>query len=153
LLRALGLALAGGVVLNVMPCVLPVLSVKALALVSLGGGSRAVMRAHGLAYTAGVLVAFAIVAGGLLAVRAGGERVGWGFQLQSPLFVTLLAYLLFVMGLTLSGVVIPGSRLAGSGVTWHRGAGTPVRSSPARSPRWPPPRARPPSWERRSATR
>jgi thiol:disulfide interchange protein DsbD len=115
LLQALGLALAGGVVLNVMPCVLPVLSVKALALAGLGGGSRAVMRAHGLAYTGGVLVSFAIVAGGLLALRAGGERVGWGFQLQSPAFVTLLAYLLFVMGLTLSGVVIPGSRLAGVG--------------------------------------
>ncbi len=114
-LRALGLALAGGLALNVMPCVLPVLSVKVLALAGHAGGSRAVRAAHGFAYTAGVLVAFGLVAGTLLGLRTGGELVGWGFQLQSPVFVTLLADLLFVMGLTLSGVVTLGSRLAGAG--------------------------------------
>ncbi len=122
-LRALGLALAGGLVLNVMPCVLPVLSVKVLALAGHAGGSRAVMLTHGFAYTTGVLVAFGVVAGTLLGLRTGGELVGWGFQLQSPVFVTLLADLLFLMGLGLSGVVILGSRLtgAGSGVAKRNG--------------------------------
>jgi thiol:disulfide interchange protein DsbD len=114
-LRALGLALAGGLVLNVMPCVLPVLSVKLLALAGHAGGSRAVRGVHGVAYTAGVLATFGLVAGTLLGLRAGGELVGWGFQLQSPVFVTLLADLLFVMGLALSGVVTLGGRLAGAG--------------------------------------
>src|SRR5262249_31789648 len=95
-LWALLLALAGGLVLNLMPCVLPVLSVKALALVGHAGG-RAALRRHGLVYTAGVLVSFAVVAGALLALRAGGEQIGWGFQLQSPTVVTLLAYVLFAV--------------------------------------------------------
>ncbi|MGH7313798.1 MAG: protein-disulfide reductase DsbD family protein, partial [Candidatus Rokuibacteriota bacterium] len=73
------------------------------------------MRRHGLAYTVGVLVSFAIVAGGLIALRAAGEQVGWGFQLQSPVFVTLLAYVLFVMALALSGVVTIGGRVTGIG--------------------------------------
>jgi thiol:disulfide interchange protein DsbD len=115
LFQALALALAGGLVLNLMPCVLPVLSVKALALVAHGGSGPAVMRGHGLAYTAGVLVSFALVAGALIALRAAGEQVGWGFQLQSPVFVTLLAYVLFVMALALSGAVTIGGRLTATG--------------------------------------
>ena len=115
LLQAVALAVAGGLVLNLMPCVLPVLSVKALGLVQHASESRAAMRRHGLAYTAGVLASFAAVAGTLIALRAGGEGIGWGFQLQSPLFVTLLAYLLFAMALALSGVFVIGGRLAGAG--------------------------------------
>lgn len=115
LIQALALALAGGLVLNLMPCVLPVLSVKALSLVAHGGRGAAVMRRHGLAYTLGVLASFAIVAGALLSLRAAGEQIGWGFQLQSPGFVTVLAYLLFVMALALSGVVTLGGRVAGLG--------------------------------------
>jgi thiol:disulfide interchange protein DsbD len=122
-LRAIGLALAGGLVLNVMPCVLPVLSVKVLALAGHVGGSRAMMVAHGSAYTAGVLVAFGLVGGTLLGLRAGGELAGWGFQLQSPVFVMLLAEVLFAMGLTLSGVVTLGSRLAGTGSGWAERGG------------------------------
>jgi thiol:disulfide interchange protein len=122
LLRVLGLALAGGLILNAMPCVLPVLSVKALALTR-HSDSRSAMRAHGLAYTAGILIAFAALAGGLLVLRAGGERVGWGFQLQSPVFVALLAYLLFGMGLALSGAFVPGTRLGGVGVSLASRAG------------------------------
>ena len=80
----MALALAGGLVLNLMPCVLPVLSVKALGLVHHASERPAVLRRHGLAYTAGVLASFAVVAGALLALRAGGEQIGWGFQLQSP---------------------------------------------------------------------
>ena len=115
LLRAMALALAGGLLLNLMPCVLPVLSVKALGLIQHATGSARVMRRHGFAYSAGVLGSFAAVAGTLLALRAGGERIGWGFQLQSPLVVTLLAYLLFAMALALSGVFVIGARFAGVG--------------------------------------
>ena len=113
--HAVALALAGGLILNLMPCVLPVLSVKALGLLQHGSGSAAVLRRHGIAYTAGVLVAFAVVAGALLALRAAGEQLGWGFQLQSPSFVTLLAFVLFVMALALSGVVVIGGRFTGAG--------------------------------------
>jgi thiol:disulfide interchange protein DsbD len=115
LLRAVALALAGGILLNLMPCVLPVLSVKALGLILHAGGSARTMRRHGFAYSAGVLGSFAVVAGTLLALRAGGERIGWGFQLQSPLVVTLLAYLLFAMALALSGVFVIGGRFTGVG--------------------------------------
>jgi thiol:disulfide interchange protein len=116
-LQALALAFLGGLVLNLMPCVLPVLSVKALGLVSHGGHGAAVMRRHGFAYTAGVLASFAIVAGALMAFRAAGEQVGWGFQLQSPIFVMLLAYGLFLMALALSGVVTIGGGVTGLGST------------------------------------
>ena len=115
LLSALGLALAGGLVLNLMPCVLPVLSIKALGLVQLAGARAATLARHGLAYTAGVLVSFAIVAGALIALRATGERLGWGFQLQSPAFVTLLAWLFFTMALSLSGAIVVSTRFTGAG--------------------------------------
>jgi thiol:disulfide interchange protein/DsbC/DsbD-like thiol-disulfide interchange protein len=115
IVRAVALALAGGLILNLMPCVLPVLSVKALALVGHRAGSRRAMRIHGLAYSAGVLLAFGAVAGALLGLRAAGEQVGWGFHLQSPGFVAALAYLLFAMALALSGVLALGDRLAGLG--------------------------------------
>src|SRR5262245_7591042 len=106
LLRALALALAGGVVLNLMPCVLPVLSMKAFGLVQHAGEDRVTLRRHGLVYTLGVLVSFAMVAGALIALRAGGEQIGRGFQLQSPVFVTLLALAVFAIAFSLSGVLL-----------------------------------------------
>src|SRR5262245_26061110 len=112
---ALLLALAGGLVLNLMPCVLPVLSIKALGLVHHADELAATRRRHGLAYTAGVLVSFAIVAGALLVLRAGGEQLGWGFQLQSPTFVTLLAFVLWTLALSLSGVLVISGRFAAAG--------------------------------------
>jgi thiol:disulfide interchange protein DsbD len=115
LLAAMGLALAGGLILNLMPCVLPVLSIKALALVGHAEISPRAVRRHGLAYTAGVLLCFAGLAGTLLALRAGGAQIGWGFQLQSPLVVTALAYVLFALGLSLSGLLVIGGRLTGVG--------------------------------------
>jgi thiol:disulfide interchange protein len=115
LLPVLALALAGGIILNLMPCVLPVLSVKALSLVQHTDADVAVLRRHGVAYTAGVLASFAVVAAVLLALRAGGEQIGWGFQLQSPFVVTVLAYVLFAMALGLSGVLVISGRLAGAG--------------------------------------
>lgn len=112
---ALGLALLGGVVLNLMPCVFPVLSIKALALVRQAGDDRARLRLQGLAYTAGVLLCFLALAGLLLALKAGGQAVGWGFQFQSPVFVLLMALLLFAVGLQLSGVLSVGGSVAGVG--------------------------------------
>ena len=112
---ALLLALAGGLILNLMPCVLPVLSVKAVALVAHAEASAAEIRRHGLAYTVGVLASFGVLAGALIALRAGGAEIGWGFQLQSPLVVTALAYVLFALALSLSGVLVVGARLAGVG--------------------------------------
>ncbi|HYC05971.1 MAG TPA: protein-disulfide reductase DsbD domain-containing protein [Azospirillaceae bacterium] len=106
------LALLGGIVLNLMPCVFPVLSLKALALVHEDGRTA---RRDALAYTAGVLASFALIAGVLLALRAGGAQIGWGFQLQSPLFVAVLAHVLFLLGLSLSGVFTVGGGIMGVG--------------------------------------
>lgn len=108
-------ALAGGVILNLMPCVFPVLSIKVLNLTSKADATPAKHRIHGLLYTAGVIVAFLVLATVLLALRAGGEAVGWAFQLQSPWFVSLLVFVFFVMGLSLSGVYEFGTRLMGVG--------------------------------------
>ena len=113
--QALLFALLGGVILNLMPCVFPVLSMKALALLQHARDERAVMRRHGLAYTAGILVCFAALALALIGLKASGAAVGWGFQLQSPVFVAILAYLLFFLGLSLSGIVTVGGSLMGMG--------------------------------------
>ena len=113
--QALLLAFLGGVVLNAMPCVFPILSLKLLSLAGQAHSHRSEQLYHGLAYTAGVLASFAVVGGALLALRTGGQAVGWGFQLQSPIFVAVLAYLLFAMGLSLSGVVDLGASFAGTG--------------------------------------
>jgi len=107
---ALALALLGGLILNLMPCVFPVLSIKALALVNKGDH-----KAEGLAYTAGVLASFAVLAGVLIALRAGGQQVGWGFQFHSPVFVLIVSYLLFLVGLNLSGLFDIGGGFTGIG--------------------------------------
>src|SRR5262249_30590904 len=85
------------------PCVLPVLSIKVFALVQHSHAAPAQMRMHGVAYAAGVLVSFAAVAAALMGLRAAGAEIGWGFQLQSPLFVAVMIYILFAVGLNLSG--------------------------------------------------
>lgn len=108
------LALLGGLILNLMPCVFPVLSLKALSAMQ-GREQQALHRAHALAYTGGVLASFGLVAGVLIGLRAGGRALGWGFQLQSPLFVGLLVYVMFALGLSLSGVVQFGGRWMGLG--------------------------------------
>lgn len=116
-------AFLGGLILNLMPCVFPVLAIKAMAVAQLSGGELRRIRLAGLFYTLGVLSAFALLAGVLLAVRAGGSAVGWGFQFQSPWFVALMAWLLLLIGLNLSGVFEVGTRLAGAGqgLTEHQG--------------------------------
>ena len=111
---ALLFALAGGLILNLMPCVFPVLAMKVLALVRTGGDAASV-RGHGLAYLAGVLASFALLAAVVLALQQGGARLGWGFQFQSPVFVVMVAWLLFAVGLNLSGVFTLGGGLAGVG--------------------------------------
>ncbi|GAB1406190.1 protein-disulfide reductase DsbD [Thermomonas brevis] len=103
LLASLLLALLGGLILNLMPCVLPVLSLKALSLAQ-SGESRDRARRHALAYTAGVLVSFAALGALALALRKAGLALGWGFQLQQPLVVAVLALVIFALGLSLSGL-------------------------------------------------
>ena len=113
--RIILLALLGGLLLNLMPCVFPVLAMKAVALARLSGAGRGAVRAQAASYTAGVLTAFVALGGILLAVRAAGGVVGWGFQLQSPVFVAAMAWVLFAVGLNLSGVFAAGGGLAGTG--------------------------------------
>jgi thiol:disulfide interchange protein DsbD len=115
LAAAILLAFLGGIILNLMPCVLPVLSIKVLALLEHAELTPRQMRLQGLAYGGGVLVSFAAIGSALVGLRAGGAAIGWGFQLQSPLFVGFLIYLLFAVGLNLSGVFSIGNRLTGVG--------------------------------------
>ncbi len=112
---ALFFALVGGIILNLMPCVFPVLSIKALSLVSHANQSPQEIRRQGYVYTLGVLASFAALAVLLIALKAGGNQVGWGFQFQSPIFVLLVAWLLFAVGLSLSGVFFIGGSVAGVG--------------------------------------
>ena len=107
---ALLLALLGGALLNLMPCVFPVLSLKVIGFAKHTEDRRQLL-AGGLAYTAGVVVSFVALAGLLLALRAGGEQLGWGFQLQSPAVVAVLAALFTLIGLNLAGVFELGSVL------------------------------------------
>jgi thiol:disulfide interchange protein/DsbC/DsbD-like thiol-disulfide interchange protein len=109
------LAVVGGLILNLMPCVFPVLSIKAIGLVEQAKKHPAAVRTKGFVFAAGVVSSMLCLAGVLLALRAGGEEIGWGFQLQSPLFVTLMIYLLLAVGLNLSGVFEIGGGLAGVG--------------------------------------
>ncbi|MGB0134641.1 protein-disulfide reductase DsbD family protein, partial [Dokdonella sp.] len=124
ILAALLFALFGGVVLNLMPCVLPVLSLKVIGLAQ-SGESQAKARKHALWYTLGVMVSFAIVGLLVIALREAGQALGWGFQLQQPGFVAILVYVLLAVGLSLSGVFTIGAGLAGAG------QGLASRSGPA----------------------
>jgi len=114
-LALLGGAVLGGLILNLMPCVFPVLAMKAAHLAHLSSAKAGAARRDGLAYGAGVLVSFALLGGLLLALRAGGSLVGWGFQFQSPLFVLAMIWLLFAVGLSFSGVLVIGGRWIGFG--------------------------------------
>jgi len=122
--QAVLLAFVGGLILNLMPCVFPILSLKILSLAATSGAGRAERHAQGLAYGAGVVASFALLGGVLVALRAGGAAVGWGFQLQSPIVVGCLAYLLFAMGLGLSGLAEFGAGLMGFGAGFATRSGT-----------------------------
>ncbi len=113
--KALLFAIFGGMVLNLMPCVFPVLSIKALSLINLNGKEKEKARAYGLSYTAGILLSFAAIGGTLLVLKTGGAQIGWGFQLQSPAVIIFLTYLVFIIGLNLSGLFEFSGRLANIG--------------------------------------
>ncbi|MBL8631001.1 MAG: thioredoxin family protein [Rhodospirillaceae bacterium] len=112
---AIVFAFLGGLILNLMPCVLPVLAMKALAFAAHSSDSAAERRRDGAAYTLGVLATFGVLAGLLIGLRSAGTEIGWGFQLQSPSFVTVIAYVLLALGLNLSGVFAIGGGIMGVG--------------------------------------
>ena len=115
---ALAFAFVGGVLLNLMPCVFPVLSLKVLGFAA-HRDSRLAMRMHGVAFAAGVVVSFWLLAAGLVALRAAGQQLGWGFQLQSPAVVVALAILFFVLALNLSGVFEMRQMLPSGLANWN----------------------------------
>ena len=120
---ALLLAFVGGLILNLMPCVLPVLAIKAVGVLE-SGESRQRARAHALAYAAGVIATFLAIGLAILGLRGAGHAVGWGTQLQQPVIVAVLACVLFAVGLSMSGVVQFGANFGnfGAGLTRRGGA-------------------------------
>jgi DsbC/DsbD-like thiol-disulfide interchange protein/cytochrome c biogenesis protein CcdA len=119
--QALVFALLGGLILNLMPCVFPVLAMKAMALARLGGAARGAIRLEAAAYTAGAVVSFAALAGLLLVLRGAGLALGWGFQFTSPVFVLVIAWLMLAVGLNLSGVFSLGGPIGAGGHIAARG--------------------------------
>lgn len=125
---SLGLAFLGGMILNLMPCVLPVVSFKVMGFINMADQKRATIFKHGLVFTLGVLISFWVLAGALLLLKSYGHAVGWGFQLQEPLFVAILAGLFLVFGLNLFGVFELGTSVASAAgqaqikTTAHQGA-------------------------------
>ena len=111
LILALLFAFFGGILLNLMPCVFPILSLKILGAVSHGGDDRVRIRNQGVMFGIGVVLAFLALAGLLVGLRAGGAQLGWGFQLQAPTFVAFMAALFFAIGLNLMGVFEVGAAL------------------------------------------
>jgi len=108
-------ALLGGLILNLMPCVFPILAMKAASLAGHGGGDHAEARKQGLAFGAGSVATFLVLAGALIALKAAGSAIGWGFQLQSPPVVAVLALLMLAVALNLSGLFEVGTSLQGAG--------------------------------------
>ncbi len=125
LVRSFGLAFLGGILLNLLPCVFPALFLKGLALLNSGSDERAKLRAHGLVYVAGILVSFWTLVAVLLGLRAAGSTLGWGFQFQSPIFLSLMAGLLFFLGLSLAGQFEIGLTLTSAGGSLAQKQGLP----------------------------
>ena len=122
--RALALAFLGGLLLNLMPCVFPILAMKAMGLARLSGAALGEVRAHAASYTLGVLATFLLLGGALVALRAAGVAAGWGFQFTAPTFVAAMAWLMLAVGLNLSGVFdVGGGRAAGAGGALARRGG------------------------------
>ncbi len=115
--QALLFAALGGLLLNLMPCVFPILAMKAVSLAKLSGAARGAVRAHAGSYTAGVVLSFIALGALLVGLRAAGGVAGWGFQFTSPVFVAAMAWLMLAVGLNLSGVYgVGGPVSAGSGL-------------------------------------
>lgn len=119
----LGFAFLGGLILNVMPCVLPVISIKVLSFVQQAGENRMRVLKLGLTFCLGIMVSFWALAGSIIAVKAVSGPVGWGFQFQSPVFVLAMITLIFVFGLSLLGVfefTLPGAAVSSLSVAQER---------------------------------
>ncbi len=110
-LQAVVFAFLGGLILNLMPCVLPILSLKALSLVEISARSAKAARHSGFAYTLGVLVSFLLLAFVMIGLRSAGEQIGWAFHLQNPSMVALLALVMFVVGMNFLGAFEFSGRL------------------------------------------
>jgi thiol:disulfide interchange protein/DsbC/DsbD-like thiol-disulfide interchange protein len=124
LARALALAFLGGLLLNLMPCVFPVLAMKAMALARLSGAARGAVRAHAASYALGVLATFVLLGGVLVGLRMTGAAAGWGFQFTAPAFVAAMAWLMLAVGLNLSGVFdVGGGAAVGAGEALARRGG------------------------------
>lgn len=109
-------AFLGGIILNLMPCVLPVISLKLFALISHNEESKKNILKHNLAYSFGVLASFLALAGAVYLLKTSGEKIGWGFQLQSPPFVFIMLFLVFIMSLNMLGLFefrTPGGKIFG----------------------------------------
>ncbi|UZO97977.1 Thiol:disulfide interchange protein DsbD [Roseomonas mucosa] len=114
-------AALGGLLLNLMPCVFPILAMKAIGLARLSGEARRRVRVHAASYCAGVVLSFLVLGGGLLALRAAGGVAGWGFQFTQPVFVAVMAWLMLLVGLNLSGVFAFGGPVSAGGGLAARG--------------------------------
>ncbi len=114
-LQAFLFAFIGGIILNLMPCVFPVLGIKIMGFVQQAGEDSSELKKHGLVFALGVILSVWVLVGLLLALRAGGEALGWGFQLQEPRFVAFLIALFFLFGLNLAGVFEIGTSMVGVG--------------------------------------
>ncbi len=127
---ALVFAFFGGLILNVMPCVLPVIALKIFSFVKMADQKRSVVIKHGAVFSIGVLISFWILSGALLLLRAYGEGIGWGFQLQEPVFVAILAGILFLLGLSLFGLFELGTSMIALGSKASASSGrSPLKSS------------------------
>ena len=121
--QALVFALLGGLILNLMPCVFPILAMKAVGLARLAGEDRAQIRAHAASYSAGVVLSFLAIGAGLLGLRLAGNAAGWGFQFTQPAFVALMAWVMLAVGLNLSGAyAMAGPVLSGQPRHGHAGS-------------------------------
>jgi thiol:disulfide interchange protein DsbD len=116
-LKILVFALLGGLLLNIMPCVLPVLSIKALHLVKLGNGSSKSIRINGLAYTAGIIFSMLLLGASTAALKALGSAAGWGFQFQNPVFTAAVISAVFVFALSMFGVFTISISISGKKLT------------------------------------
>jgi thiol:disulfide interchange protein len=123
----LGFAFIGGLILNLMPCVFPILSIKVMNFMQMSGHGASEVRKHGYVFGLGVILSFLLLAGLLLVLRATGQELGWGFQLQTPAFIAFMTFLMFGLGLSLMGVFEIGSSLIN--VAGKAGTGEGLRGS------------------------
>ena len=123
----LGFAFVGGLILNLMPCVFPILSIKVMNFMQMSGHNPGEVKKHGFVFGAGVILSFLVLAGLLLLLRAGGQELGWGFQLQTPAFIAFMTFLMFGLGLSLMGVFEIGNSLIN--VAGKAGTGEGLRGS------------------------